>query len=159
MIPQHPPTSISPQQHKLKCWPEFFIVVQSGRKNFEIRKNDRDYKVGDELILSEWAPCAECLGSGLKRFVRLGEKNTCPCTETTNPLGVFTGADPLSRFVSFITDYGQMMEVVVLALQENPVCPNCGSLDVSKRHHPGDFHLCETNFLSCDDCENQWGHQ
>jgi ASCH domain. len=40
--------------HDIKIWPEFFDAVQSGRKNFEIRKNDRDYKVGDILLLREW---------------------------------------------------------------------------------------------------------
>ncbi|BDX48164.1 DUF3850 domain-containing protein [Enterococcus hirae] len=39
--------------HELKILPEYFEAVTSGRKQFEIRKNDRDYKVGDLLILRE----------------------------------------------------------------------------------------------------------
>lgn len=40
--------------HPLKTWPEFFEVV--GRsKTFEVRKNDRDFKVGDILWLQEWS--------------------------------------------------------------------------------------------------------
>lgn len=41
--------------HELKILPEYFDAVISGRKRFEIRKNDRDYKVGDQLILKEWS--------------------------------------------------------------------------------------------------------
>lgn len=40
--------------HELKILPEYFKAVTSGRKQFEIRKNDRDYKVRDHLILREW---------------------------------------------------------------------------------------------------------
>lgn len=37
--------------HILKTDPEVFDLVNSGRKLFEIRKNDRDFKHGDRLIL------------------------------------------------------------------------------------------------------------
>ncbi len=40
--------------HELKILPRWFEDVQSGRKNFEIRRNDRDFKVGDYLLLKEW---------------------------------------------------------------------------------------------------------
>lgn len=40
--------------HELKIAPEFFSAVEDGIKKFEIRKNDRDYKVGDILILKEY---------------------------------------------------------------------------------------------------------
>lgn len=40
--------------HELKILPEFFEAVTSGRKQFEIRKNDRNFKVGDQLILKEF---------------------------------------------------------------------------------------------------------
>ncbi len=42
--------------HFLKTWPVFFSEVWSGAKPFELRKNDRDYKVGDWLHLEDWAP-------------------------------------------------------------------------------------------------------
>ena len=38
-------------EHILKIWPEYFILIASGEKNFELRKNDRNYKAGDTLIL------------------------------------------------------------------------------------------------------------
>lgn len=42
--------------HTLKTWPEYFEAIWSGKKNFEIRKADRDFKVGDCLILLEYDP-------------------------------------------------------------------------------------------------------
>lgn len=44
------------QEHELKLHPKFFLRVQDGTKTFEIRKNDRDYQVGDRLILREFDP-------------------------------------------------------------------------------------------------------
>jgi len=43
-------------EHELKLHPKYFPRVQSGEKSFEIRKNDRDFQVGDRLILREYDP-------------------------------------------------------------------------------------------------------
>lgn len=40
--------------HRLKTLPEFFEAVTEGRKRFEIRKDDRNFKVDDTLVLKEW---------------------------------------------------------------------------------------------------------
>lgn len=40
--------------HDLKILPKYFDLVKRGIKNFEVRKNDRDFKVGDMLELLEW---------------------------------------------------------------------------------------------------------
>jgi hypothetical protein len=40
--------------HELKIYPRFFEAVMSGDKTFELRRNDRDYKVGDILLLEEF---------------------------------------------------------------------------------------------------------
>ena len=37
--------------HNLKCEPPFFEDVTEGRKPFEVRRNDRGYRVGDVLRL------------------------------------------------------------------------------------------------------------
>lgn len=46
-------------EHELKCWPAFFLPVVCGVKTFEVRKNDRHFKVGDVLWLREWDPDTE----------------------------------------------------------------------------------------------------
>ncbi len=40
--------------HELKILPEWFEDVTQQKKTFEIRKNDRNYSVGDTLVLREW---------------------------------------------------------------------------------------------------------
>lgn len=45
--------------HELKTWNEYFEEMFIGNKTFEIRKNDRDFKKGDTLILKEWDPKTE----------------------------------------------------------------------------------------------------
>ena len=39
--------------HELKIWPVWFGVVVSGVKRAEVRRMDRDYRVGDTLWLRE----------------------------------------------------------------------------------------------------------
>lgn len=42
--------------HTLKTWPEPFKAVIANQKTVEVRKADRDFKVGDVLELREFAP-------------------------------------------------------------------------------------------------------
>lgn len=42
--------------HELKCWPESFQAIDEGRKRFEVRVNDREFKVDDLLHLKEYEP-------------------------------------------------------------------------------------------------------
>jgi len=45
--------------HELKTWPEYFEAIWDERKNFELRKNDRNFEVGDVLLLQEYEPTTE----------------------------------------------------------------------------------------------------
>lgn len=40
--------------HYIKCETKFFNDVVDGFKSFEIRKNDRDYQPGDDIVLKEY---------------------------------------------------------------------------------------------------------
>jgi ASC-1-like (ASCH) protein len=41
---------------KKKIWPEYFELVQAGKKNFEMRVDDFNVSEGDVLVLEEWDP-------------------------------------------------------------------------------------------------------
>lgn len=57
--------------HDLKTWPPYFQAVVSGRKPFEVREDDRNFQVGDRLLLREWDP---------KYKHHTGRKVTCEVT-------------------------------------------------------------------------------
>lgn len=42
--------------HELKCWPPFFAEIREGNKTFEVRQDDRNFRVGDLLHLREYRP-------------------------------------------------------------------------------------------------------
>lgn len=43
-------------KHHLKIYPEYFKAVKWGYKKAEVRLNDRNFQVGDTLILQEYNP-------------------------------------------------------------------------------------------------------
>ena len=43
-----------PFTHDLKIWPDFFGPVEDRTKTFEVRRNDRNFQIGDYLCLREW---------------------------------------------------------------------------------------------------------
>jgi hypothetical protein len=44
------------KNHRVKSWPEFFGPVFTGKKSFELRRNDRDYLVGEWITMQEYEP-------------------------------------------------------------------------------------------------------
>ena len=78
--------------HHLKTRVVFFDAILTNAKTFEIRYNDRDYKVGDELILMEW-----------------DDQNTL------EP-GHYTGRE-VQRRIAYMTDFQQRPGYVVLGLE------------------------------------------
>ena len=66
--------------HELKTLPIYFEEVIEGRKSFEVRKNDRNFKVGDMLALNEYdAEKKEYTGNSCLVYVDyiLKDENYC----------------------------------------------------------------------------------
>lgn len=58
-------------KHNLKTWPGYFQATWVGDKTFEIRKNDREFKERDEIVLEEWEPGnMEYTGRVIEGFIR-----------------------------------------------------------------------------------------
>lgn len=81
----------APVRHELKTWLEFYQPIEDGIKTFEIRKNDRDFRVGDSLILLEWNPYGEN----------------------------YTGRGTI-RYITYITDWEQKPGFVVMSISPTP---------------------------------------
>ena len=52
--------------HELKCWPEPFEAILCGDKRHEYRKDDRGFKVGETLLLSEWSESGGYTGASVE---------------------------------------------------------------------------------------------
>lgn len=44
----------APVRHIVKCWVEFFEPIRTGIKTFDVRRDDRDYQVGDQITQLEY---------------------------------------------------------------------------------------------------------
>lgn len=42
--------------HELKTWPEYFTLIMTDQKPFEVRRDDRDFRINDFLWLREFDP-------------------------------------------------------------------------------------------------------
>lgn len=58
------------KHHELKLNTEYFLDVFMGRKLFEVRKNDRDFKVGDLVTFVEFLPDSQEYAEGNQSFTR-----------------------------------------------------------------------------------------
>lgn len=45
--------------HELKILPKYFREVVDNKKKFEVRKNDRNFCVGDKILLREYDPLTD----------------------------------------------------------------------------------------------------
>lgn len=87
-----------PMIHYVKILPEYFDAVQNLEKNFELRKDDRNYQVGDFITLNEWKD------------------------------GVYTGRQAGAYKISYILrncpEYGLKDGYCIIGLKEQKMCSN-----------------------------------
>lgn len=81
--------------HELKSHPHFFEALKRGDKNFEIRRNDRNYQRGDMLTIRGYDPTfGLMLGEPALRFVVTYMMN-CEDFPAIQPGFVIMGIKPL----------------------------------------------------------------
>lgn len=61
VVMSEPKPDATGRRHELKTWGSLFDDILAGRKTFEVRFNDRDYRVGDILSLMRYDPATESL--------------------------------------------------------------------------------------------------
>lgn len=91
--------------HYLKSLPAFFNDLESGLKNFEIRRNDRGFKPGDMLVLQE-------IHTGMMQhhlFCAVHDAQRCTCG------AIYTGRE-IARTITYMTDYKQDQGFVVMSI-------------------------------------------
>ena len=110
--------------HELKCWPEFFLPLKERTKEFELRKNDRDYKVGDYLLLREFDPGFEDGYTGRKTYRQVQE---------------ILAADRDCR-TGTAEEYGDPEAQEISVWQVADKLPRC--LHVTPPLHPDSFYTC-----------------
>lgn len=85
--------------HFLKIWPDFMKAHLKGVKPWEIRKNDRKFETGDDVVLQEWDPTQQAFTGawimGTILYLHVGVLGLLPdyCAFTFRP--TLTGADGL----------------------------------------------------------------
>lgn len=80
--------------HRLKTLSKYFKPVKDGFKMFELRKNDRDYQVGDILILDEVGEDGTTVLDTVKRkitYILEGGKYGLDPNYVILSLGFYTG--------------------------------------------------------------------
>ena len=79
---------MSRQHHYLKILTNFYQDIESGKKNFEVRFNDRDFKVYDMLYLQEFIPPSTYTGREIRKEVTYVLDNPDYCKEGYVVLGL-----------------------------------------------------------------------
>jgi DUF971 family protein len=93
-------------RHELKTWPEFYRAIQENKKTFELRYNDRNYQVGDELLLREFEPCHSCKGKGRVCVEHANDDiDFTDCKECGGSGGRYTSHSMLYRVTYILRDH------------------------------------------------------
>lgn len=118
--------------HELKTVFPFFGLVWDGKKKFELRKNDRDFKAGDILVLKEY-DAADNSYSGREVTAKV-----------TLIMTAYEGA---------ITEGWAVLSIDVLAkgYAETIKCPECNMVQKATVHATAPFF---TYLHTCENCKH-----
>ena len=77
------------RHHVAKSWPWFFQAIKDGTKTHDLRdKIDRDYKVGDTILLREFDPrSGEYSGDMVTVEITYITSDDTPCAYSSSGLG------------------------------------------------------------------------
>lgn len=86
--PKTPGGNFAHYDYEVKSWPWFFEPMCAGHKKHDMRdKRDRDYKIGDRMLLREWDPrTGEYTGREAIAMITYITSNDAPCAMSSNAL-------------------------------------------------------------------------
>ena len=172
--------------HELKCWAGFFEPLAAGDKTCELRRDDRNFQVGDVLRLCEYDPGVSAYtGRELRRrithivrsgpwlspgFVALSFADEHPLSEVhfdvlrvlqqeASLLGVSPDWRPAAVLLGKVLEaYRAKLE----ASKEHGICGRCGALCDSTcplcREREVGTPRCDTPLVGGKRCERSYGH-
>lgn len=78
--PKKEPMPTTGKEHKVRSWRHLFEPINDGSKHHDLRKNDRDYHVGDTLVLQEFdIQTGKYTGREAKRKISYMTSRDFPC--------------------------------------------------------------------------------
>ncbi|MBR3591615.1 MAG: DUF3850 domain-containing protein [Clostridia bacterium] len=127
--------------HAIKIQPPYFDDVISGKKQFEIRLNDREYQEGDYLALNEWEQTSSVGGHYTGRsclvyvdYILYGAKlgiglDEDYCIMGIKPCGVYNRQDGICEHMVSPPNWNKPM------LLENPIIQEgeCNANDIKTK--------------------------
>lgn len=118
--------------HLLKTWPGEFDTAACGKRNHEVRKADRSYVAGDDVILQEFVP-------------RLDEKGQLERDKDGHTIGTLTGKTVLRRitYVSVPGSWGLPNDLVVFSTASYADLGSLKSIGVIEYPHGGWVKLAD----------------
>jgi hypothetical protein len=118
--------------HELKIWPRYFSDVADGKKLFELRCNDRNFQLGDILMLREWDKDAGYSG----RIITANVSYLLPSSEC--PDGGLDAGYVILGLTDIDLDEGEdRVEDEVM------ICPQCAGSGEPVSGAPGNCYRCK----------------
>lgn len=129
-------------QHKIKTHKPFYQSIVEGKKPFEFRLNDRDYKVGDVLYHIEYDP---------EKQEETGREIWCDVVyiiyggQFGIPEGYCIMTQHTHKQIDYIRDYGRLSNEVLPRYEEKLSYKNGGNISERVHHILHEFEQTASN--------------